>query len=190
MKNLRTLPTHRLLLGLTLVLASLAAAATPALAARGHVFGKSFGEAGPGAGQFSEPEGVAVSEATGDVYVADRGNNRVQFFEPELDAKQQVIKYRVAGQFTGSSAVGKGTLEAGSVTVTAVATESGEFTVGAEVSGIHVPAGARIVAVGEGTLELSAGAEASGEVALTDHQAFQNMKSIAIDNSCRLLKLE
>jgi DNA-binding beta-propeller fold protein YncE len=47
----------------------------------------SFGTQGTGAGQFEEPAGVAVSEATGDVYVVDQGNNRVEKFnaagEPE-----------------------------------------------------------------------------------------------------------
>ena len=52
----------------------------PAFAARVHVFGSSFGSVGAGEGQFSGPAGVAVNEATGDVYVVDRGNNRVEYF--------------------------------------------------------------------------------------------------------------
>lgn len=51
-----------------------------AFAERGHVFEKTFGSAGPGDAQLSEPQGVAVNEATGDVYVADRGNHRVEQF--------------------------------------------------------------------------------------------------------------
>ena len=51
-----------------------------ALAARGHVFGGSFGKVGSGEGEFSEPSGIAVSEASGDVYVVDKGNNRVERF--------------------------------------------------------------------------------------------------------------
>ena len=39
----------------------------------------SFGSLGGGAGQVSEPEGIAV-DADGDVYVADYGNNRVDKF--------------------------------------------------------------------------------------------------------------
>ena len=171
------------------VLMALAALAPSALAVRGHVFAKSFGSEGSGPGQFSEPEAVAVSEATGDVYVADRGNGRVQFFEPELDAKQQVVKYKVAGQFTGSSAVGRGMVEGGSVTVSGVSTEAGEFTSGQEVSGTNIAAGTTILAVGAGaTLELSHPAEGSGseQVALSAHQAFVNMHGIAVDNACAL----
>jgi DNA-binding beta-propeller fold protein YncE len=54
--------------------------AAPALALRGHTFEKSFGSAGSGPGQFNHPVGVAVNEATGDVYVLDRGNDRVERF--------------------------------------------------------------------------------------------------------------
>jgi sugar lactone lactonase YvrE len=42
-----------------------------------------FGASGSGAGQLSGPLGVAVDEASGDVYVADAGNNRVEEFGPE-----------------------------------------------------------------------------------------------------------
>jgi hypothetical protein len=52
----------------------------PALAARGHVFGGSFAGGGSADGQLSEPQGVAVNESSGDVYVADRGNHRVERF--------------------------------------------------------------------------------------------------------------
>lgn len=52
-----------------------------ALAFRGHAFGGVFGSAGAGVGQFSGPAGVAVNSATGDVYVVDRGNDRVEEFD-------------------------------------------------------------------------------------------------------------
>jgi hypothetical protein len=52
----------------------------PALAQRMHEFGKSFGGEGAGEGQLSHPGALAVNEATGDVYVIDRGNGRVEIF--------------------------------------------------------------------------------------------------------------
>ena len=66
-------------------------ASATALSQRGHTFGRSFGDEGEGAGQFrfegafklSESAGIAVDEATGDVYVVDRGNDRVQELGPE-----------------------------------------------------------------------------------------------------------
>ncbi len=51
-----------------------------AFAARGHVFSASFGAPGSGDGQLDEPSGVAVNESTGDVYVVDKGNGRVEEF--------------------------------------------------------------------------------------------------------------
>ncbi len=60
-----------------LLLSSTAAFAFPQ---HGHAFGSSFGETGLGAGQLSAPNGVAVNETTGDVYVVDRGNNRIERF--------------------------------------------------------------------------------------------------------------
>jgi hypothetical protein len=64
------------------VLGSLACQATPAsgLLARGHVFAGTFGSTGKAAGQFKEPAAVAVNEATGQLDVLDRGNNRVERF--------------------------------------------------------------------------------------------------------------
>jgi hypothetical protein len=40
-----------------------------------------FGSAGAGAGQFNQPRGIAVNETTGDVYVVDGNNHRVQQFD-------------------------------------------------------------------------------------------------------------
>ena len=54
----------------------------PARAERQNVFGKSFGQAGPAAGQMEDPTGVAVNDATHDIYVADTGNHRVDEFDP------------------------------------------------------------------------------------------------------------
>jgi hypothetical protein len=52
----------------------------PALAQRKHGFGLAFGEKGSGPGQLSQPGQVAVDETTGDVYVLDRGNQRIETF--------------------------------------------------------------------------------------------------------------
>jgi NHL repeat len=53
---------------------------SPAWAANIHVFSSSFGSQGSAAGQVSAPQGVAVNDTTGDVYVADTGNARVDEF--------------------------------------------------------------------------------------------------------------
>ena len=86
----------------------------PALAQREHAFSASFGGAGSGNGQLSRPGAIAVNESTGDVYVIDRGNGRVEQFS----ATGVYI-----GQFDGSaSPTGKFSwaaedLEEGAITV-------------------------------------------------------------------------
>jgi hypothetical protein len=71
-----------LALGLALVFAA------TALAAPKGVVGD-FGSAGTGNGQFTTPRGVAVNQSTGDVYVVDSGNNRIQRFNADGDYLSQ-----------------------------------------------------------------------------------------------------
>jgi sugar lactone lactonase YvrE len=73
----------------------LALSSVPALAGTGYRYSHSFGEFGSGEGQFSEPNAVAVNDFTEEVYVVDRGNNRVERFGTDG-------KY--LGQFNGSEA--------------------------------------------------------------------------------------
>ncbi|HTZ64512.1 MAG TPA: hypothetical protein VMB51_10435 [Solirubrobacteraceae bacterium] len=72
------------LLVLSVVVCVLApAGSASALISRGHVFGASFGVQGKGAGQFEGPTQVAVDEASGDLYVVDSSNERVEIFAPD-----------------------------------------------------------------------------------------------------------
>lgn len=70
---------------IALVLLLPAARDASAYSQRGFTFSeaRSFGSPGSGAGQLKSPAGVAVDQATGDVYVVDSGNNRVDEFGPE-----------------------------------------------------------------------------------------------------------
>jgi hypothetical protein len=66
------------LLALSVACAALLLAAA---AAQGAItYQSSFGSAGSGAGQLSDPASVSINNSTGDVYVADNGNNRIQQF--------------------------------------------------------------------------------------------------------------
>ncbi len=65
---------------LALVVAALAAVPAGALIQRGYAPLSSFGEPGSLAGQMLDPAGVAVNQTTGNVYVVDSGNNRVDEF--------------------------------------------------------------------------------------------------------------
>src|SRR5262249_31496705 len=60
-----------------------------------------FGSTGSGPGQFQAPVGVAVNQSTGDVYVADSGNARVQKF----DATGTFIAALGAGQLSNPTSI-------------------------------------------------------------------------------------
>ena len=60
--------------------AAFALTSAPALALNTHVLSSSFGSEGSGAGELSQPQGLAVNASTHDVYVADRFNYRVDEF--------------------------------------------------------------------------------------------------------------
>jgi DNA-binding beta-propeller fold protein YncE len=81
------------LVSLCAVVGGLLFAGAPALAVQGHIFSGAFGSKGSGEGRLSEPSDIAVNETTGDVYVADSGNSRVEYF---------TAAGAYAGQFNGS----------------------------------------------------------------------------------------
>jgi hypothetical protein len=73
----------RVLVGMvmtSIAVGAFALMSTPALASNTHLFSSSFGSEGSGVGQLSSPDGLAVNESTHDIYVADRGNHRVDEF--------------------------------------------------------------------------------------------------------------
>jgi DNA-binding beta-propeller fold protein YncE len=79
----------------------------------------SFGREGTGAGEMSEPRGIAVDQQGGDVYVADEANNRVDKFGPEgefllawgwgvSDGKTEALQTCVTSCFAGLPGSGAG----------------------------------------------------------------------------------
>lgn len=76
--------------------------------------GIEFGEEGSGAGQLYQPEGIAVSAANGDVYVADEFNDRVDVFSEagaflfafgwKVDREKPEEKLQVCTEATGCQA--------------------------------------------------------------------------------------
>jgi hypothetical protein len=72
----------------------LALGVAPALAVPAHVLSSSFGSAGSGAGQLelAASSELAVNQATGDIYVADTENHRVDEFDPAKPASEQFIR--------------------------------------------------------------------------------------------------
>jgi hypothetical protein len=69
------------LVALCVTVGVLAAASTAAWAGTRYGLVGSFGKEGAGAGEFAAPAGVAVDQSSGDVYVVDSANARVQKFE-------------------------------------------------------------------------------------------------------------
>jgi hypothetical protein len=84
-KGVRALagPIAAPLLVLCVLVGTLAEFSAPASALihQGHVFASSFGEEGTQPGQLHEPTGVAVDESSGDAYVVDAKNERVESFK-------------------------------------------------------------------------------------------------------------
>ncbi len=74
---------RRVVLALVGVLVLGVAGAGSASALTVHAFSLSFGSPGAGAGELSAPAGVAVDDATHEVFVADTGNRRVDVFSAE-----------------------------------------------------------------------------------------------------------
>ena len=55
-------------------------------------FLKQIGTPGNGEGQLSHPYGITINESNGDIFVCDRGNNRVQIFSKDFLFKSQFGK--------------------------------------------------------------------------------------------------
>lgn len=93
---------------LCLLLGALSLWSAPALALsqRGHVFSFAFGSKGTGDDQFTEPDAIAIDNATGNVYVADRKQGRVQELEPETTGGSLVgEKYLAAFEVPSPDAI-------------------------------------------------------------------------------------
>ena len=89
-----------LALSVSLLLA-LALTSSPASARtiqRGHVFSFSFSEPGPAQGQLQHPAGVAVDNETGEVFVADRNDGRLEEFTPHYNGKGELIEEEYKGK--------------------------------------------------------------------------------------------
>jgi hypothetical protein len=95
-------------LGVLIGAMALSPAPAPAEQRYGPLSGH-IGELGPGGlgnGEFSNPSGVAIEQASGDVYVIDTGNNRVEKFEASGAYLSQFNGAATpAGSFAGPTAV-------------------------------------------------------------------------------------
>jgi hypothetical protein len=115
---------------------------------------------GGGAGQFTSLSGIAVdndpaSPSHHDLFVLDGA--RVARLSPD----GTFLGTWGGGVITGG-AVGKGTLNAGLTQVTSVTTSHKAFDLSQTITGVGIPAGTKIAALGQGSMTLSKPATASG----------------------------
>ena len=113
----RAIPKSAMIVGVVLV-ACLALFTAPALASEGHAFSTSF--AGTGEHALKAPQGLAINQSTGNVYVVNKSNNRVEeFSESGAFLTAFGTKGTGNGQFEGPTeiAVANGGPNAGDVYV-------------------------------------------------------------------------
>src|SRR5271165_3461938 len=77
------------------LVAGLSFGGQPALAAGGFALESSFGGAGSAVGQLKDPGALAVEAGTGDVFVLDTENERVEKFAPP---RQGAGSYEAVGE--------------------------------------------------------------------------------------------
>ena len=130
-----------------------------ALEQRGHLLRFSFGGAGEGDGQFrfagaafkvSEAAGIAVSEATGDVYVVDHGNDRVEQFRPRLGPGGEVVGEEFAAAWGWGVSDGKAEYElcTSGCKAGVAGNGKGQFKEAGPIAVDNTPGGAETVYVG------------------------------------------
>jgi hypothetical protein len=99
---------HAALATLAVLIGGLTLAVSPGFAFVGYRYLPSteFGATGAGNGQFEEATGDAVDDSTGDVYVVDHGNNRVEKFDANGNYLSQFTGAETpAGSFSGPYSV-------------------------------------------------------------------------------------
>ena len=62
---------------------------------------------GPPKSSFGEPNGIAVDEATGDVYVIDLGSQVVDVFKPEAGGKYEYLSQLTGPPWTKFERIGR-----------------------------------------------------------------------------------
>lgn len=105
--------------GLILTVLCMVGCSLTGLVASASALPASFGLGGTGAGEFLEPRGIAVDQESGDVYVADEANNRIDKFGPEgeflmawgwgvADGKTEALQTCTTTCFPGLAGAGAG----------------------------------------------------------------------------------
>jgi hypothetical protein len=162
----------------------------------------------------AHPEGIAVDQDTGDVYVSDAANYRVNVYAGDgtflrsfgydvvhsgpgqaagPDAEQQLTVKASGGKFSlsfkgrSTGPRGSGVRKKGIKFITGVNTSEGAFAVGQGISGSGIPAGTTITKVEGGELTLSQPATAAGSVSLFGHDLPYNASATEVESALNAL---
>ena len=161
--------------GLALAWGSLAfaCAGASALPQRGHVLGFSFGAKGSGEGQLSGPDGVAVADDTGSLYVSDRKNQRVEIFKPKL----------AGGALAGEEYVGQAEVPGPS----AIAVDESGLETDPSAGDVYVVGGSGHKVIYKLSAEGTLLGEISRFVAEGEKRHLEAIQGLAVDSSGQLL---
>jgi hypothetical protein len=160
----------------------------------------SFGSQGSGAGQFNNPQGVAIDQSTGDVYVVDASNFRVEKFTP--DVSSQTANFDLAfGDGVNNSGSGNANICSTSCTTGTQGSSPGQFdnpvyvavdnSGGASQGDVYVgDPGDNTVSKFDSSGNLVSSWAGTGQLSGIGTSTFQSMDGITVDSSGNLLVID
>ena len=162
-----------------------------------HTF--SFGTSGSAGGDFNSPQGVAVDQSTGDVYVVDAGNFRVEKFTPDLTSQSGGFDLAFGENVNtggGNVCTTAATCQAGTADTAAGAFESPLFVAvdnsgGSSEGDVYVgDPGDNTISKFDSSGNLITSFGTGGQLSGTSTSTFGSMDGITVDNSGNLLLID
>lgn len=162
-----------------------------------HAF--SFGTSGSAGGDLNSPQGVAVDQSTGDVYVVDAGNFRVEKFAPDSTTQSGGFDLAFGENVNtggGNVCTTAATCQAGTADTAAGAFESPSFVAvdnsgGSSEGDVYVgDPGDNTISKFDSSGNLITTFGTGGQLSGTGTSTFASMDGITIDNSGNLLLID
>ena len=162
-----------------------------------HTF--SFGASGSAGGDFNAPQGVAVDQSTGDVYVVDAGNFRVDKFTPDSTTQSGGFDLAFGENVNtggGNVCTTAATCQAGTADTTPGAFESPSFVAvdnsgGSSEGDVYVgDPGDNTISKFDSSGNLITSFGTGGQLSGTSTSTFGSMDGITVDNSGNLLLID
>jgi hypothetical protein len=189
----------RRMVSLALFVALLAFALAPASAQALLVHTFSFGASGTAGGDFNSPQGVAIYQSTGDVYVVDALNFRVEKFTPNPSTKSGNFDLAFGENVNtggGNICTTSATCQAGTQGTTAGAFESPMFiavdnSASSSKGDVYVgDPGDNTISKFDSSGNLITSFGTGGQLSGTATTTFSSMDGITVDNSGNLLLID